>query len=100
MATAAPGRNRALVGGPGEHRATGAHGHHGTHRQLRGGWAVRSADDPDYDRLGPFGSGLVLEPDDQDGVVTVVAVGGHVGGQSVLVRHDVYLLRPDQDGHL
>ena len=52
--------------------------------KLRAVWPVRSADDADDDRLGPEDPGPFLGPDVQDGVVAVVAVGGHVGGQSVL----------------
>src|SRR2546421_450822 len=84
-------RKERLIGRPREDRAARTQGH------PRTDWAVRSARDPYHDRLC---SRIVLRLGVQDGVVAVVTIGGHLGGQSVLVRHDVYLLRPDQDGHL
>src|SRR6478609_12085416 len=87
-------RKERLIGWPREDRAARTQGHPRTDR------AVRSAGDPHHDRTGPADWRIVLGLGVEDGVVAVVTIGGHVGGQSVLVRHYVYLLRPDQDGHL
>src|SRR6185312_8417156 len=87
-------RKERLIGPPREDRAARTQGHPRTDR------AVRPAGDPHHDRTGPGDCRIVLGLGVEDGVVAVVTIGGHVGGQSVLVRHYVYLLRPDQDGHL
>src|SRR5215470_3124308 len=78
-------RKERLIGRPREHRAARTQGHPRTDR------AVRSAGDPHHDRMG---GRIVLGLGAEDGVVAVVTIGGHAGGQSVLVRHYVYLLRP------
>src|ERR1700754_1755805 len=84
-------RKERLIGWPREDRAARTQGH------PRPARAVRSAGDPHHDRTaGRIVLGLGVE----HGVVAVVTIGGHLGGQSILVRHYIYLLRPDQDGHL
>src|SRR6185437_992162 len=67
-------RKERLIGWPHENRAARTQGH------PRTDWAVRSAGDPHHDRPGPFDSRIVLGLGVEDGVVTVVTIGGHVGG--------------------
>src|SRR5262245_49068599 len=64
-------RKERLIGRPREHRAARTQAHPRTDR------AVRSAADPHHDWRSP---GLVLGLNEEDGVVAVETIGGHLGG--------------------